>query len=155
MKTIKQIAEEVGVSKTAVRKKIENLGLSEKLQTIGNRIVLDDKQERLIKSAFSQSETEAKSETKNQKSVSEKTESFQLVSDLVKVLQEQLSEKDRQLAEKDRQIAELNERLVESLKLVDHEQQLRMVTEQKMLVLEQGQEQEESVVEKRWWQFWK
>lgn len=30
MKTIKQIADELGVSKTAVRNKIENLGLSEK-----------------------------------------------------------------------------------------------------------------------------
>lgn len=37
MKTIKQIADELGVSKTAVRKKIENLGLSEKVQTNGNR----------------------------------------------------------------------------------------------------------------------
>ena len=46
-KTIKQIADELGVSKTAIRKKIENLGLSEKLQTNGNRILIDDKQESL------------------------------------------------------------------------------------------------------------
>ena len=32
MKTIKQIADELGVSKTAVRKKIENLGLQSGLQ---------------------------------------------------------------------------------------------------------------------------
>ena len=54
MKTIKQIADELGVSKTAVRNKIENLGLSEKMETNGNRIEVNERQERLIKSAFSQ-----------------------------------------------------------------------------------------------------
>lgn len=72
MKTIKQIADELGVSKTAVRNKIENLGLSEKMETNGNRIEVNERQERLIKSAFSQK----KSKTENVNKVSEKNGNF-------------------------------------------------------------------------------
>ena len=85
MKTIKQIADELGVSKTAVRKKIENLGLSEKVKTNGNRIEVDERQEKLIKSAFSQKETK----TANANEVSEKSETLRLLSSMVSTLTEQ------------------------------------------------------------------
>ena len=88
MKTIKQIADELGVSKTAVRNKIENLGLSEKMETNGNRIEVNERQERLIKSAFSQK----KSKTENVNKVSEKTETLRLLSDMISTLTEQLQE---------------------------------------------------------------
>ena len=146
MKTIKQIADELGVSKTAVRKKIENLGLSGKVQTNGNRILIDDRQESLIKSAFSKIETE----TENHKPVSEKTETLQLVSGMVSTLTEQLKEKDRQLAEKDKQLEEkdrqikaVHELLAENQKLLDQQQHLNALTEQKLRLLEQKESQEE------------
>ena len=93
MKTIKQIADELGVSKTAVRNKIENLELSEKMETNGNRIEVNERQERLIKSAFSQK----KSKTENVNKVSEKTETLRLLSDMISTLTEQLQEKDKQI----------------------------------------------------------
>ncbi len=93
MKTIKQIADELGVSKTAVRNKIENLGLSEKMETNGNRIEVNERQERLIKSAFSQK----KSKNENVNKVSEKTETLRLLSDMISTLTEQLQEKDKQI----------------------------------------------------------
>lgn len=93
MKTIKQIADELGVSKTAVRNKIENLGLSEKMETNGNRIEVNERQERLIKSAFLQK----KSKTENVNKVSEKTETLRLLSDMISTLTEQLQEKDKQI----------------------------------------------------------
>jgi DNA-binding NarL/FixJ family response regulator len=40
-KTIKEIAEELGVSKTAVRKQIANLGLQTSLRKIGNQFAID------------------------------------------------------------------------------------------------------------------
>lgn len=89
MKTIKQIADELGVSKTAVRNKIENLGLSEKMETNGNRIEVNERQERLIKSAFSQK----KSKTENVNKVSEKTETLRLLSDMISTLTEQLQDR--------------------------------------------------------------
>lgn len=132
MKTIKQIADELGVSKTAVRKKIENLGLRSSLQKNGNQFAIDENQEKLIKSAFSENEAETKTETNSQ------TET-ETVSALVSMLQ-------RELDAKNEQIAHLQ-------KLLDQEQQLRMVTEQKLLQIEDKQEQEEQP--KKRWKFWK
>lgn len=140
MKTIKQIADELGVSKTAVRKKIENLGLSKKVQTNGNRIEVDERQERLIKSAFSKKETK----TANANEVSEKSETLRLLSSMVSTLQEQLQEKDRQ-------IERLQIELENAQKSVDQAQQLHAMTEQKLLLLEDKQEEQP----KKWWKFWK
>lgn len=132
MKTIKQIADELGVSKTAVRKKIENLGLRSGLQKNGNQFAIDENQEKLIKTAFSGSESETRTQTDSQ------TET-ETVSALVSMLQ-------RELDAKNEQIAHLQ-------KLLDQEQQLRMVTEQKLLQIEDKQEQEEQP--KKRWKFWK
>lgn len=146
MKTIKQIADELGVSKTAVRKKIENLGLSEKVKTNGNRIEVDEGQEKLIKSAFSQKETK----TANANEVSEKSETLRLLSSMVSTLTEQLQEKDKQ-------IERLQMELENAQKSVDQAQQLHAMTEQKIRLLEQKQEQkqpEEEEYKKPWWKFW-
>lgn len=145
MKTIRQIAEEIGVSKTAVRKKIENLGLSEKVKTSGNRIEVDEGQEKLIKSAFSQKETK----TVNANEVSEKSETLRLLSSMVSALTEQLQEKDKQ-------IERLQTELENAQKSVDQAQQLHAMTEQKIRLLEQKQEQAEDLAPARKrWKFWK
>lgn len=132
MKTIKQIADELGVSKTAVRKKIENLGLRSSLQKNGNQFAIDETQEKLIKSAFSESETQTETQT------SSRIET-ETVSALVSMLQ-------RELKAKNEQIANLQ-------KLLDQEQQLHMVSEQRLLLLEEKQEEPEPTKKK--WQFWK
>ena len=109
MKTIRQIADEIGVSKTAVSKQIENLGLRSSLRKNGNQFAIDEHQEALIKQAFfekTQTEIENQSQTKTQ------TENHE-VGDLVCVLQATIDTLQGQLAVKDKQIAELNERLSE------------------------------------------
>ena len=109
MKTIRQIADEIGVSKTAVSKQIANLGLRSGLRKNGNQFAIDKHQEALIKQAFSektQTEIENQSQTKTQ------TENPE-VGDLVCVLQATIDTLQGQLAVKDKQIAELNERLSE------------------------------------------
>ena len=109
MKTIRQIADEIGVSKTAVSKQIANLGLRSDLRKNGNQFAIDKHQEALIKQAFSektQTEIENQSQTKTQ------TENHE-VGDLVCVLQATIDTLQGQLAVKDKQIAELNERLSE------------------------------------------
>ena len=57
MKTIKELADELGVSKTAVMKKIDNLGLREKLAKNGNRLAIREPEEKLIIEAFSKKES--------------------------------------------------------------------------------------------------
>ena len=69
MKTIRQIADEIGVSKTAVNKQIANLGLRSGLRKNGNQFAIDEQQEALIKQAFSeksQTEIENQTQTKSQ-----------------------------------------------------------------------------------------
>ena len=109
MKSIKQIAEEIGVSKTAVNKKIDQLKIRNRLSKIGNKWLIDETIENTIKNAFiDNTKTETNSET---------------VSDIVSVLKEQLLIKDKQ---------------IEQLQtLLDQEQKLRMVTEQKLLAMEE------------------
>lgn len=52
MKTIRQIADEIGVSKTAVNKQIANLGLRSGLRKNGNQFAIDEHQEALINRLF-------------------------------------------------------------------------------------------------------
>lgn len=52
MKTIKQIADEIGVSKQSIRNEIAKQGLQSSLRKNGNQFAIDEKSEILIKSAF-------------------------------------------------------------------------------------------------------
>ena len=109
MKTIRQIADEIGVSKTAVSKQIANLGLRSGLRKNGNQFAIDEHQEALIKQAFSE---KSQTEIENQSQTKTQTENHE-VGDLVCVLQATIDTLQGQLAVKDKQIAELNERLSE------------------------------------------
>ena len=53
MKTIKQIAAELGVSKQAVAKAIAKLGIANQLAKNANRLMIDETQEGLILQVFS------------------------------------------------------------------------------------------------------
>ena len=82
MKTIRQIADEIGVSKTAVSKQIANLGLRSGLRKNGNQFAIDEHQEALIKQAFSE---KSQTEIENQSQTKTQTENHE-VGDLVCVL---------------------------------------------------------------------
>ena len=62
-KTIKQIADELGISKQAVFKRIDNLGLRSKLTKIDNQLMVEKEQESMIKSAFSEKQPSTKPST--------------------------------------------------------------------------------------------
>ena len=105
MKTIKQIADEVGVSKQAIRNQIAKLGLQSSLQKNGNQFAIDEEQETAIKQSF---EKISQSENTKQTQSNSQTENDSLCV-VVSVLQEQLRVKDEQLAEKDKQIKDLTD----------------------------------------------
>lgn len=75
MKTIRQIADEIGVSKTAVNKQIANLGLRSGLRKNGNQFAIDEHQEALIKQSFSENR-KLKSKTKRKLNRKPKTTKF-------------------------------------------------------------------------------
>ena len=111
-KTIKEIADELGVSKTAVSKQIANLGLRSSLRKNGNQFAIENRQEKLTKMAFQkdkQRERVVKNLVSDEQSQTENHE----VCDLVGVLQTTVDTLQAQLAVKDEQIRELNARLAE------------------------------------------
>lgn len=124
MKTIRQIADEIGVSKQAVFKKIKREPLSTCLQgltaTVDGRLMVEVDGEKLIKQAFSET---APSTTDNQLTgavdglvdgASTKNEEKTVAVDgVVSVLQATIDTLQGQLEVKDRQIEELNARLAE------------------------------------------
>ena len=123
-KTIKEIADELGVSKTAVSKQIANLGLRSSLRKNGNQFAIENQQEKLIKMAFrknkqreragenlvSDEQSQTKSQTTNANQSQTKNHE---VCDLICVLQTTVDTLQEQLSVKDQQIRELNARLAE------------------------------------------
>ena len=149
MKTIRQIADEIGVSKTAVNKQIANLGLRSGLRKNGNQFAIDEHQEALIKEAFSE---KSQTEIENQTQTKTQTEHHE-VSDLVCVLQATIDTLQGQLEVKDRQIEKLTEALVAAQQTAAAAQALHAGTIQQQLLTgeagvdQQGQEPEQ----KRGW----
>ncbi len=134
MKTIRQIADEIGVSKTAVSKQIANLGLRSSLRKNGNQFAIDEEQEALIKLAFSektQTEIENQSQTKTQIENHE-------VGDLVCVLHATIDTLQGQLEVKDRQIEQLTEALVAAQQTAAAAQALHAGTMQQQLLSEEA-----------------
>ena len=149
MKTIRQIADEIGVSKTAVNNQIANLGLRSGLRKNGNQFAIDEHQEALIKQAFSE---KSQTEIENQTQTKSQTENHE-VSDLVCVLQATIDTLQGQLEVKDRQIEKLTEALVAAQQTAAAAQALHAGTIQQQLLTgeagadQQGQEPEQ----KRGW----
>ena len=129
MKTIRQIADEIGVSKTAVNKQIANLGLRSGLRKNGNQFAIDEHQEALIKEAFSE---KSQTEIENQTQTKTQTEKHE-VSDLVCVLQATIDTLQGQLEVKDRQIEKLTEALVAAQQTAAAAQALHAGTIQQQL----------------------
>ena len=111
--TIKQLANELGVSKTTISKVVSGLGFNGKLHKVGNRYMLSETQISQIKSQisqFSQTDEEEKSQT-SQTNEQEKIQISLLEKQNV-ILQEQLSILNKQLSVKDEQIKLLQEQLI-------------------------------------------
>ena len=149
MKTIRQIADEIGVSKTAVNKQIANLGLRSGLRKNGNQFAIDEHQEALIKEAFSE---KSQTEIENQTQTKTQTENHE-VSDLVCVLQATIDTLQGQLEVKDRQIEKLTEALVAAQQTAAAAQALHAGTiQQQLLTGEAGADQQDQAPEqKRGW----
>lgn len=163
MKTIKQIADEMGVSKQKVYRFIVKNHITASSEAKQAKLY-DEAAEKLIKQGFSDSEPhqEPHQEPHHEAHQDRITDAvgdavIELLRKELEQKNEQLKEKDRQIREKDKQITEMQTQLSMNQKLLDQEQQLRMVTERKFQLIEQQQEQKEpeTAEDKKWWQFWK
>lgn len=152
-KTIKQIANELGVSKQAVTKCIDNLGLRSTLTKNGNFFVVGDSQEKAIKSVFSSHQTANHNANHNANQTPTN------LADIIKVLQATIDTLQGQLVAKDGQIAALQAELDRERQhsreqsdkfsvLADQAQQLQAasVAKEQMLI------EDKQVPKKHWWQ---
>lgn len=144
MKTIKQIADELGISKQKVYRFIVRNHITASGEVKQSKLY-DEEAENLIKQAF----LENKQHQKSHHEADQKRACDTVSEAVIELLRQELERKNEQLKEKDQQIAQLQ-------KLIDQEQQLRMVTEQKFLLLEEKAQEKVDIPEKKqWWQFWK
>ena len=110
--TIKQLADELGVSKPTIRNIVSELGIQSKLRKVGNRYMLSDAQITQVKlqilkdGVLSESKKTEKSES-GVLSESKKTEKSEN-----SIVREQLSILSQQLTVKDNQIQVLQDQLI-------------------------------------------
>lgn len=155
-KTIKEIAEELGYSKTYISQTIKKEGLQSSLRKIGNKFVIDEDIEILLKGVL-----EVESQTKNENKSENESRYFEDRKLIKYAFKEALREESQtknennevfdflkeQLKEKDNQIAKLNERLKETNIMLNESR--KELADTKKLLIEIKKET------KKWWQFWK
>lgn len=147
MKTVKQLAEEIGISKQALRNRIDKLGLSQLVQRDGNRFSIDEKLENLImqdieKNGIQKSTT--KSTSKNDNRLSGTTiDCQQTITRQDKMIE--LLEKE--LESKNKQIEDLTKRIGEANLLLGREQELVIELKTQLLAIEEQKE----VLNKKIW----
>lgn len=137
LKTTKEIADLIGVSKSTVYRYIKSNAIHESRRT-GSTLLYDESVQTLIKQALSDS---TESQTNSQRIGSELVDYVN--KELIDVLKNQIELQVEQLNIKDTQIAELQ-------KSNDQLQQLFLLEQQKSTKL-----LEENIDTKKWWQWWK
>ena len=162
MKTIRQIADELGVSKQAVFKKIKNEPLSTSLQglmgMVDGRLTVSVDGEKLIKQAFSKGWKQcAVDGASTNPSLNPSLISDGVVSVLqttIDTLQEQLAVKDRQIEQQAQTITQLTEALSAAQQAVSAAQALHAGTIQQQLTSGQAavkEEDQQDPAESRSW----
>ncbi|WP_338374071.1 DUF536 domain-containing protein, partial [Enterococcus faecium] len=168
-KTIKELAEELGVSKTAINKKVSDENRKLWFSKIGNKFVINETGQKAIKSMFFNENENSNQQLVGEKTKTENHKNANQVPELevLSLLEQQLNQKDMQLQEKDEQIKQMQ-------KLLDHQQQLTLQANQQIEKLQEQlqltyteessenksttlSEETESIekqskAEKKWWQ---
>ena len=144
MKTIKQIADELGIDKQRVYRYIKKNCINEAHQKNGV-MYYDDVAESAIKQGLSGKSTSGEAHHEaHQNRINEA---------VIDTLLNQSEMLKKELEIKNKQIEELNERLSENQKLLDQEQQLHAMTKQELKMLEVKVDEQSPEEEKKpWWQ---
>lgn len=144
--TIKDFAQAAGVSVQAVYKRLNQVEnpLNQYLNLVDGKKMLDTK---ALKDLYGVEVEQPVEQPLNQSCQPDPT-----CDTVIKALSQQLEVLQDQLNSKDQQIEDLNQRLKESMQLLDQQQKLTAIAEQKVLMLEQqSADQEERESKKSWW----
>jgi len=154
MKTIKQIANEIGVSKQAIHQKRKKEPLSTDLQLfteiIDGVVYVSIDGEKLIKNAFDKNKATTKPTTVYDNKVSQKDDETKHI---IGILEKQIDTKDKLIIQQQQNINELTSALENTTESLKAAQALHAGTMQKQLQeLETGKEEE--IIEEKT-SFWK
>ena len=168
-KTIRQIADEIGVSKQAVFKKIKREPLSTSLQgltaTVDGRLMVEVDGEKLIKQAFSEIAPSTTTNqltgavdglvdapsTKNEEKMAEVDGVISVLKATIDTLQGQLEVKDRQIEQQAQTIIRLTDTLAAAQQTAAAAQALHAGTiQQQLLTGEAGVDQQEPEQKRGW-----
>ena len=169
MKTIRQIADEIGVSKQAVFKKIKREPLSTSLQgftaTVDGRLMVEVDGEKLIKQAFSEIAPSTTTNqltgavdglvdapsTQNEEKMAEVDGVISVLKATIDTLQGQLEVKDRQIEQQAQTIIRLTDTLAAAQQTAAAAQALHAGTiQQQLLTGEAGVDQQEPEQKRGW-----
>ena len=165
MKTIRQIADEIGVSKQAVFKKIKREPLSTSLQgltaTVDGRLMVEVDGEKLIKQAFSEiapSTTDNQltgavdgASTKNAEKTAGVDGVISVLQATIDTLQGQLEVKDRQIEQQAQTITRLTDALAAAQQTAETAQVLHAGTiKQQLITCEIGEKQQKPEKKLSW-----
>ena len=169
MKTIRQIADEIGVSKQAVFKKIKREPLSTSLQgltaTVDSKLMVEVDGEKLIKQAFSEIAPSTTTNqltgavdglvdapsTKNEEKMAEVDGVISVLKATIDTLQGQLEVKDRQIEQQAQTIIRLTDTLAAAQQTAAAAQALHAGTiQQQLLTGEAGVDQQEPEQKRGW-----
>lgn len=135
-KTIKQMSDEIGISKQKIYRYIKKNNINEVYQQDG-AMYYDEVVQSQIKQEFTQKE------------VHQEVHQMHINEVAIEMLSKQLEVLQNELEIKNKQIAEMQKLLDNEQKLLDQEQQLSMSKQQQLLQLEEQKE------EKKWYHFFK
>ncbi|MGM0183534.1 hypothetical protein IGK74_002500 [Enterococcus sp. AZ150] len=142
MKSIKEMADMLDVSKMTISRYIKSIGATEAVKE-GQTLLYDDAVVSLVIKAFQNKE--AQHTATFDVAVDFKAEYIKKLEESNNFLKKELENKNKQLVAKDTQITSLQT-------ILNQQQQLLLYEQQKTTqLLEQTQKEPES----KWWQFWK
>ena len=138
--TIKQLANQLGVSKTTISKAISALGLQGELKRSGNKYLLSDTQIECVKTQIENQKsqtTSEKSQIANQNALLEVLEllnkQLSIKDDQIRAYQEQISLLQEQIVSKDKQIEQITAAMENTTAALTASQALHAGTIQRQL----------------------
>ncbi|EGP5130023.1 DUF536 domain-containing protein [Enterococcus faecium] len=172
-KTIKDLAEELGVSKTAINKKVSDENRKLWFSKTGNKFMINEAGQKAIKSMFFNENENSNQQLVGEKTKNENHKNANQVPELkvLSLLEQQLNQKDMQLQVKDEQLKQMQKLLNQQQQLtLQANQQIEKLQEQLQLTYTEESPENESTVfsedkeplndtpptsKRKWWQIWK
>lgn len=150
-KTVKQIADELKVNRSAVNRKISELGLRSKLDKVGKAFLLNEEQENLIKESLDIHED------KNNELKNGELKNDELDLNLINILKQQIKVKDEQINILMKQIDQLTVSLQNTTDSLKSAQALHAGTIKQQLSdkTQTTNETDKIEIKKHIWKFWK